>query len=190
MKMPFSYCKRGFVTAVLLVCGAAAVLPGCYSVDGDSDPECDRDSDCDDGEFCTEDDECESACRQFCETGSRCVDLTVTESQCRESCEALVDQPGACSDAMVGLAACWEGFASCNDALLECSGTFDAMQQACIPSCSRTEDGFCDEGAACAAGTDTLDCASNNSCVFRYDGFCDEGTYCDVGTDSYDCGAA
>jgi hypothetical protein len=190
LKMPFSSFRRGLGTAALLACGAASVLlPGCYSVEGDSDPECDRDSDCDDGEFCTDDDECESACRQFCATSSRCVGLNVTESQCRDSCEALTDQTAACSNAMVGLAACWEGFSSCNDALIECTGTFDVMQQACIPPCSYLEDGVCDEGTFCAAGTDTLDCASDNSCVFRYDGVCDEGTYCDPGTDSYDCGA-
>jgi hypothetical protein len=187
--MPLSSLKRGFGAAALLVLGATPALPGCYSVSSDDDPECDRDSDCDDDEFCNEDDECQSACSQYCDTSSSCAQLSITEAECRNGCGVLIGENAACNDAMLGLAKCWEGYSSCNDALVECTATFDAMYAACIPPCNWTNDGTCDEATGiCAYGTDLVDCG-DNSCTYRYDGACDEGTYCGVGTDTYDCGA-
>ena len=80
--------------------------------------------------------------------------------------------------------------------------------------CAYTNDGECDEGSYCSAGTDSDDCCTGTQvtdpgsypfadcsnadasagsgsaasvCQYTYDGECDETTYCAAGTDSFDC---
>jgi hypothetical protein len=64
-------------------------------------------------------------------------------------------------------------------------------QAAAAAGCPYTNDGECDEGTYCAAGTDTADCSGGGgTCRYANDNECDEPDLCAVGTDGADCGGS
>src|SRR5262245_34522128 len=103
-----SFARVARAATALLLLASGAALPGCFTVD--DEPECSKDSDCDDGEFCTEDDECESTCRAVCRSLIRCGGSTLDQDTCEGSCEYLRDDvSGAdCVHSLADLATCFD----------------------------------------------------------------------------------
>ena len=72
------------------------------------------------------------------------------------------------------------------------------MTPGCTDTCEFANDGECDEGFLCPAGTDSSDCrpptVCSDTCAYAFDGECDDGglgagtTLCALGSDCSDCG--